>query len=116
MRCNDHRRGAGRLARGEAARISPACDINFSLYKRFPTPDGSIAVSYEPIKVGNARGIDVEEEPGFHRLEIYTGNVTIKVFKIWCRAMRSPVTVMIGASHGWGLIQMAWQDIRFTAA
>ena len=63
-----------------SVQISAACIRNFSLYAKYPLHDGTIAIRYKPIKIGNAQAIDVEEESGHHRLEIYTGRVTILIW------------------------------------
>jgi hypothetical protein len=61
--------------------VFPACERNFSLYERFPTPDGKIAIAYEDVEINGVPGIDVDEG-GLHRLELYTGDVTIVVYSL----------------------------------
>ena len=65
-----------------SVQISPACETNFSLYRRFPAPDGTIAIRYEPVRIGAVPGIDVDEGDGGHRLELYTGRVTIRIWEL----------------------------------
>jgi hypothetical protein len=72
----------GGCASPASVQISPACDRNFSLYERFPAPDGSIAITYRDVRVAGVPGIDVDEGDGAHRLELYSGRVTIVIWDL----------------------------------
>jgi hypothetical protein len=53
----------------------PACERNLALYKRYPAPDGSTIA----FKQTSVRGVPAAVFEDGHRIEVYTGDVTVVI-------------------------------------